>query len=118
MTRRKLRMTPFARFFIVMLFLAPLAYIGASYYNGEDGIENIKKLIGIEQVDNNATNQKQTQTTKRNRTVNGGDQVAKLTEEVDKLKKANADLRSTIRKKDAEIERMKQELLDYKMNRK
>ncbi|MEL7119152.1 MAG: hypothetical protein AAFO07_06925 [Bacteroidota bacterium] len=115
MARRKLRMTPFARFFIVMLFLAPLAYIGASYYNGEDGIENIKKLIGIEQVDNTSTTKKQTQTTRKN--SNSSDQVAKLTEEVDKLKKANADLRSTIRKKDAEIEKMKQELLDYKMDR-
>ncbi|HMQ49625.1 MAG TPA: hypothetical protein PKA00_19180 [Saprospiraceae bacterium] len=42
---KRMRMTPFARFFIVMLFLAPVAYIGASYYNGEDGIGNIKSWI-------------------------------------------------------------------------
>lgn len=31
-----------------MLFVAPLAYIGASYYNGEDGIQNIKNLLGLD----------------------------------------------------------------------
>lgn len=31
-----------------MVFFAPLAYLGASYYNGEDGIGNIKKLLKIE----------------------------------------------------------------------
>lgn len=33
---------------LVMTILAPLAYIGASYYNGQDGIQNFKNLIGIE----------------------------------------------------------------------
>lgn len=45
--RRRLRLTGFARFFIVMMFVIPLAYLGASYYRGEDGIQNIKKLLGI-----------------------------------------------------------------------
>jgi hypothetical protein len=46
---RKLKLTGFARFFILMLILAPIAYIIASYANGEDGVQNIKRLIGIEQ---------------------------------------------------------------------
>ncbi len=40
-------MTPFARLLLVLIILAPLAYIGASYYNGEDGIQNIKNLLGF-----------------------------------------------------------------------
>ncbi len=47
MSKRPIRITGFARFFIVMLFVAPLAYIGASYYNGEDGIEKIKDILNI-----------------------------------------------------------------------
>ncbi len=47
MARRPLKVTGFTRFVIVMLFIAPLAYIGASYYNGEDGIQNIKDLLRI-----------------------------------------------------------------------
>ncbi len=45
---KKYKLTGFSRFLVVMLFLVPGAYIGASYYNGEDGIQNIKELIGIE----------------------------------------------------------------------
>jgi len=47
MAGKKYRLTGFTRFFVVMIILAPIFYIGASYYNGEDGIENIKNLIGI-----------------------------------------------------------------------
>lgn len=44
---RKTRITPFGRLVIVLLIAAPLAYMAASYYNGEDGIENLKELIGL-----------------------------------------------------------------------
>ena len=44
----KYKATGCARFFLVLIVLAPLAYLGASYYNGEDGIENVKNLLGIE----------------------------------------------------------------------
>ncbi len=47
MANKKLKTTPFARFFVFLIFFTPLAYIGASYYNGQDGIQNIKNLIGI-----------------------------------------------------------------------
>lgn len=46
MASRRMKLTPFARFFIFLLFAAPLAYLGASYYNGEDGIAKIKSLLG------------------------------------------------------------------------
>lgn len=42
---RKIRMTPFARFFIFLMIAAPLAFLGASYYRGEDGIAKIKSLL-------------------------------------------------------------------------
>ncbi len=42
----KYKTTGCARFFLILIILAPLAYIGASYYNGQDGIQNIKNLFG------------------------------------------------------------------------
>lgn len=48
MATRRLRLTGFARFLIVMIFLVPIAYLGASYYNGQDGIQNIKDFFGIQ----------------------------------------------------------------------
>lgn len=41
-------MTPFARFFLVMLFLLPAAFIGASWWNDEDPVQNFKELVGWE----------------------------------------------------------------------
>lgn len=43
----KYKATGCGRFILVLLILAPLAYIGASYYLGQDGIGNIKNLIGM-----------------------------------------------------------------------
>ncbi|MEM1121330.1 MAG: hypothetical protein AAGJ18_12835, partial [Bacteroidota bacterium] len=39
------RLTVFSRFLIMMLIVGPLAFLGASYYNGEDGIETIKNVF-------------------------------------------------------------------------
>jgi len=50
----KYKVTGCARFFLVLIILAPLAYLGASYYNGQDGIENVKKLIGIGDSDSDS----------------------------------------------------------------
>ncbi len=36
MARRKYKLTGFARFFLVMLFLAPAAYFAATYINGDE----------------------------------------------------------------------------------
>lgn len=55
MSKRPLRITGFTRFVIVMIFVVPLAYLGASYYNGQDGIQNIKDLLGIEQTQESNT---------------------------------------------------------------
>ena len=45
MARTKL--TAFSRLLIFLLVFLPLAYIGASYYNGEDPIGNIKGWLGM-----------------------------------------------------------------------
>ncbi len=47
MARRNFKVTGFARFFLFLIIAAPLTFLGASYYNGEDGIENIKELLGL-----------------------------------------------------------------------
>ena len=49
--RHKTRITPFARFLIFALIAAPLIYLGSAYINGEDGVQNIKQLLGIESTE-------------------------------------------------------------------
>lgn len=41
----RFKVTGFTRFLLIMIVLVPLAYVIASYYNGKDGIEELKKLI-------------------------------------------------------------------------
>ena len=45
MARTKTRMTAFSRLMLFMIFIGPLAYIAASYYNGQDGVKNITTTI-------------------------------------------------------------------------
>jgi len=45
MPKGKTRLTAFARFFIFMLLAAPLSLFIASYYNGEDSIQNVETFL-------------------------------------------------------------------------
>ncbi len=51
---RKYKATGCARFFIVLIILAPLAYVGASLYNGQNPVDNIKELLGMNDADSSA----------------------------------------------------------------
>ena len=42
---RKYKLTGCAKFFIFFIIAAPLAWIGASYYNGQNPIEQVKEFI-------------------------------------------------------------------------
>lgn len=48
MARTKL--TGFSRLLIFLLFFVPIAYVGASYFNGEDPIANIKGYLGMDEA--------------------------------------------------------------------
>ncbi len=43
-------MTGFARFVIFLLLVIPICYVGASYMNGEDGIQKIKDKFNKEKT--------------------------------------------------------------------
>ena len=42
---KKYKLTGCAKFFIFFIIAAPLAYIGASYYNGQNPIQEVKEFI-------------------------------------------------------------------------
>jgi cell division protein FtsB len=96
------KMTGFARFFILMLFVAPIAYIGASYYNGQDGIQNIKNLLSGNKVE----------TTSGENTNEGGgfSLFGGSKKELETLKTENAELKEMIRERDLEIQELKREM--------
>ncbi len=128
MTRKKFRLTGFARFFLVMIVLAPLAFLGASFYNGEDGIENLKNLFKgnfnfekkeIKKVETQEekTDESQALVNKAPSEIEINSQVAKLQDEltfknqkVDSLYKENAALKLEIQEKDKELNEVKDQL--------
>ncbi len=94
--KRKYKMTGCARFFLVMIILAPLAYFGASYYKGEDGIQNIKNLFGIRTESARSDDGETYRGTARD-----------LQKRVDELEEENRKLKREVREKDAEIKALK-----------
>lgn len=104
---RRLKTTPFARFLLVMIILAPLAYIGASYYNGEDGIQNFKNLIGLGE---------KTETTITPDKTGQGDAVLKLEDEVKYLKRRVEDLEKENRQLEEKLEEKETELRALRQN--
>jgi cell division protein FtsB len=94
--KRKYKMTGCARFFIVLIILAPLAYLGASYYNGENGIENIKNLLGINKEKSSSSPTDTYQNTSKD-----------LQKRVDELETENRKLRREVKEKEAEIKALK-----------
>ena len=85
----KYKMTGCAKFFFVLIILAPLAYVGASYYNGQDGIQNIKNLLGMG--------------SEQTRVPSGDDTTTDLQQQIEKLQK-------DVKYFEGEAERLKEEL--------
>lgn len=94
--KRKHKMTGCARLFLVIIILAPLAYLGASYATGENGIENIKNLLGIG-VDK--PNQSSSDTYQ--------DTAKDLERQIKALERENRQLKDELEEKEDEIKRLK-----------
>lgn len=104
---RKYKATGCAKFALVIIILAPLAYIGASYYNGEDGIQNIKDLLGIGQ-------DTPTEIIKTNEEPETKAKIIRETDEtstilLDSLKAENKRLKDQLEAKENEILKLKHE---------
>lgn len=48
MAKRKLQMTAFSRFFLFLIIFLPSLFFGVSYLKGEDGVQTLKDLVGME----------------------------------------------------------------------
>lgn len=102
---RKPKLTGFARFLIIMVFLAPLAFVGASYYNGQDGLENLKDVIGIgEKTSTELTIGEKTNTDKDTKDLI--QLVEDMNKVIDDLRAENKDLKAQLYEKDQEIKRL------------
>lgn len=102
--RRKYKLTGCARLFLVIIVLAPLAYLGASYINGEDGIENFKNLIGIGSEEA-GEDQQQTYT---DTSADLRQQLQDARDRIDALEKENRNLRDRIESLQKQVDQLKE----------
>jgi len=96
MAKRKFQITGFARFLLFLVIAAPLAYLGASYYNGEDGIENIKNMVSDGQTSSPASSVEAP--------------ASKLDEalsKIEKLEKENQKLKEELKEAERTIQKLK-----------
>jgi peptidoglycan hydrolase CwlO-like protein len=101
--RKKYKSTGFARFIIIMLFLVPIAYIGASYVNGEDGLENIKNIFtGKDKTEKNIDNDNGKPSVSESK-------VKRLEQRIKALEKENDELRDEIEDQEETIKALKEE---------
>ncbi len=127
MARTKARMTVFSRLMLFMIFIGPLAYIAASYYNGQDGIKNITNTIekGKSKVSTILSGKEENKiptppsdgsniSSRSTTSINGEKsvsstndqsyQIKRLTGQLEELDLENRQLRRTIRELKAELE--------------
>jgi peptidoglycan hydrolase CwlO-like protein len=90
--KRKYKITGCAKFFFVLIILAPLAYIGASYYNGENGIQNAKEFLGIGKDGGSDTKENQSDV------YDLQSKISKLEKEVNYLENENDRLENELKK--------------------
>lgn len=110
---RRLRVTGFTRFVIVMLFLVPIAYIGASYYNGQDGIQNVKNLLGIGGEKTTVrTDTKAAENPKGLARLE--ERIQEMNQRITELELKNGELESALERKDQEIADLKSKLMKRK----
>jgi hypothetical protein len=105
----KFKLTGFARFFFAMIIIVPLAYFGASYYNGEDGVGNFKKMIGIdidpdeETTTISADREDDQPAAKKDNSA----EVTRLRKKINELEKENDKLNQLLKNREREIELLK-----------
>ena len=104
MASRRLKLTAFSRMLIFLIFFIPIAYIGASYYNGQDGIENVKNLIGLNETSNNSVNDNSVKPENK--------QSESSSDKPSSSYKNNLELR--VKRLEAENKMLKKEILDLK----
>ncbi|HHH54151.1 MAG TPA: hypothetical protein ENK91_10865 [Bacteroidetes bacterium] len=102
----KYKMTGCAKFFIFLIIAVPLAYIGASYYNGADPFQKLKNIEIFKKDKATVDDTKNINAPIQNESTLKKELELK-NEEIDFLKKKIKNLEGIIDAQKAEIEKLK-----------
>lgn len=121
MAKRKLQMTAFTRFLLFIVIFLPSLFFGVSYIKGEDGLQTLKDLVGIETTESSKkeANSSATKSAPDETFVNG--EVKRLKDELEEKERRMKDLyqENELLKKQAEdakneLEEVKKQLENIK----
>jgi len=91
MAKRKLQMTAFSRFFLFLIIFLPSLFFGVSYLKGENGMQTLKNMIGMESSESSNNESASSSTKPASDTfVNG--EVKRLQDELDEKERRLKDL--------------------------
>jgi hypothetical protein len=94
----KYKTTGCFKFLLFLLIFVPIAYFGAAYYHGIDGVDQIKDIIGIE------SNEVSDQSTIETNTEDTFDLKSK--EQIERLENRIKELEAELYRKTQEIEKL------------
>jgi peptidoglycan hydrolase CwlO-like protein len=95
-----------------MIIVAPLAYLAASYYNGQDGIANIKRLIGIESNESPVSNEEKPLVIPKTEDPKDEAEIERMREELEYSQRRLEDLKKENERLKKEIWEKQQKLSD------
>ena len=82
----KYKMTLFARFFIFLIIVIPIAYIAAAYINGQDGLQQIMSLFKSDQEKTEMTSPPATDTIEQSQSINTDQLIQQKSDSIQLLK--------------------------------
>lgn len=113
MAKRKLQLTGFARLFLFLVIMIPSIFFGVSYAKGENGMQTIKDLFGIEAT---SSNDKPSFSNSNDETYSNGeikrlnDELKEKENRLKELYQENESLKKAADDAKAELEVVKQKL--------
>ena len=118
MAKRRLQLTGFARLFLFLVIMIPSIFFGVSYAKGEDGMQTIKNVFGMETTSssNDSGDDKPSFSNSNDETYSNGEIKRlndELTEKENRLKELyqeNKSLKKAADDAKAELEVVKQKL--------
>jgi len=105
-------MTVFSRFLLFMIIVVPSAYFGVSYLKGEDGLANLKEMVGIEATttSSNDSSSASPSTRSNSEIARLKDDLKEKDERIEELYLENETLKKKLRDQDEQLEAFKKKL--------
>jgi len=114
MAKSKLRMTGFARLLIAMIVILPLAFLGATFIKGGDGLADLKEMLGISNSEEETAKEKEADLPSDGIVIPPSTTTAPPMEKVGQSEEVMDELRNKLNEMYDENNALKEEIVELK----